>query len=174
MRLFFGGALKDRHGRLLAHLRTRDGVWVQGEMLKRGMARVYSFADNRAVVRYMLALELEAREARRGLWGHPFFAVRDAANIPAMARLFSTFQVIRGRVLDAKRIKSRVYLNFGDNWHDDFTITLKTQARRMFAKAGTEPLSLQGKVVRVRGWLKKFNGPMIEASHSEQIEVILP
>jgi hypothetical protein len=44
----------------------------------------------------------------------------------------------------------------------------------MFAKAGTEPLSLQGKVVRVRGWLKKFNGPIIKASHPKQIEVILP
>ena len=174
VRLFFGGAKKDRHGRLLAHLKTRGGVWVQGEMLTRGMARVYSFADNRAVVGDMLALELEAREARRGLWRHPFYAVRDAADVPAMARLFGTFQVIRGRVLDAKRIKSRVYLNFGDNWRDDFTITIKTRARRMFVKAGTELLSLQGKTVRVRGWLKKFNGPMIEASHPEQIEVVLP
>jgi hypothetical protein len=24
----------------------------------------------------------------------------------------------------------------------------------------------------VRGWIKSFNGPMIEASHPEQIEVI--
>ncbi len=172
VRLFFGGAKKDRLGRLLAHLRTASGVWVQGEMLKRGMARVYSFPDNRAVVSDLLALEMEARAARRGIWRHPFYAVRDAADVPAMARLFGTFQIIRGRVLDAKRIKSRVYLNFGENWRDDFTVTLKTEARRMFAKAGTEPLSFQGKTVRVRGWLKKFNGPMIEASHPEQIEMV--
>lgn len=174
VRLFFGGAKKDRHGRLLAHLRTRGGVWVQGKMLTRGMARVYSFTDNRAAVSDMLDLEREAREARRGIWRHPFYAVRDAADVPAMAQLSGTFQIVRGRVLDAKQIKSRVYLNFGENWRDDFTVTLKTQARRMFAKAGVDPLAFEGRIVRVRGWLKKFNGPMIEASHPEQIEVLSP
>jgi endonuclease YncB( thermonuclease family) len=174
VRLFFGGAKKDRHGRLLAHLRGPGGVWVQGEMLRRGMARVYSFPDNRAVTGDMLALERGARDAGRGIWGHPFYAVRDAADATAVARLAGTFQVIRGRVLSAKRVKSRVYLNFGDNWRDDFTITIQSRARRMFAKAGTDPLSFQGKTVRVRGWLKKYNGPMIEASHPEQVEVILP
>ena len=174
VRLFFGGVKKDRHGRLLAHLGTAGGVWVQGEMLRQGMARVYSFPDNRAVVGDMLALERGAREAGRGIWGHPFYAVRDAADAAAVVRLAGTFQVVRGRVRKAVRVKNRVYLNFGDNWRDDFTITIKTQARRLFAKTGTEPLSFQGKTVRVRGWLKKYNGPMIEASHPEQIEIISP
>ena len=48
--LIFGGSDKDRDGRLLAHLHRPDRTWVQGEMLKKGMARVYSFADNRARV----------------------------------------------------------------------------------------------------------------------------
>src|SRR5690349_6370706 len=41
--LSFGGARGDRHGRTLAYLHTDDGVWVQGEMLSRGFARVYTF-----------------------------------------------------------------------------------------------------------------------------------
>ena len=52
--LSFGGTEKDRHGRLLAHLHRQDGVWVQGRMLSLGMARVYSFPDNRARVAEML------------------------------------------------------------------------------------------------------------------------
>jgi len=32
--------------------------------------------------------------------------------------------------------------------------------------------SYQGKTIRVRGWIKKFNGPLIEASHPEQIEIL--
>ena len=74
--LSFGGSDKDRYGRLLAHLHRPDGTWVQGEMLKKGMARVYSFADNRARVGRMLALESEARAAQRGIWGLRFYAVR--------------------------------------------------------------------------------------------------
>jgi micrococcal nuclease len=174
VRLFFGGAQKDRHGRLLAHLQTSDGVWVQGKMLERGMARVYSFPDNRAAVADMLTLERTARKAGRGIWGHPFYGVRDATDTKITTRLAGTFQLVMGRVAKAVRVKSRIYLNFGENWRDDFTITLETPARRMFDKSGVDPLSLQGKNVRVRGWLKKYNGPMIELSHPEQIEVILP
>ncbi len=166
----FGGAERDRHGRLLAHLHVNgSGLWVQGEMLKAGMARVYSFPDNRARVREMLALEKTARDARRGIWGLRFYAVRRPQDL---FPLIGTFQLVQGRVLKAARVKGRVYLNFGDDWRQDFTVSLDAKARRLFRKTGLDPLTLAGKRIRVRGWLKKWNGPMIEATHPEQIEVL--
>ena len=81
-------------------------------------------------------------------------------------------QLVEGKVLKAARIKGRVYLNFGDDWKTDFTVTIGVPARRMFREAGTDPLSLEGKRIRVRGWLKRYNGPMIAATHPEQIEVV--
>ena len=54
------------------------GTWVQGELLSRGMARVYSFADNRALIPEMLARERAARAARRGIWRWRLYAVRGA------------------------------------------------------------------------------------------------
>ena len=33
--LSFGGAHRDRHGRLLAHLYLKDGLWIQGEMIEK-------------------------------------------------------------------------------------------------------------------------------------------
>ncbi len=167
--LSFGGTEKDRHGRLLAHLHRQDGAWVQGRMLSLGMARVYSFPDNRARVAEMLALEGSARKAGRGIWGHPFYAV--IAPVQA-ARAIGTFQLVRGRVLKAARVKGRVYLNFGDDWRTDFTVTLEARARRLFQSAGLDPLALEGRWLRVRGWLKKRNGPMIGATHPEQIELL--
>ena len=47
--LRYGGRQMDRHGRVLAHLFDEDGVWIQGALLDKGMVRVYSFADNRAL-----------------------------------------------------------------------------------------------------------------------------
>jgi len=41
-----------------------------------------------------------------------------------------------------------------------------------FAAAGIDLRSLAGKRVRVRGTLAWRNGPMIEASHPEQIELV--
>ncbi|MFQ5764179.1 MAG: thermonuclease family protein [Rhodospirillales bacterium] len=167
--LSFGGAERDRHGRLLAHLHTADGLWVQGEMLARGMARVYSFPDNRARVAEMLALEAAARGAKRGIWGHPFYAVRAPEDL---ARLTGTFQLVEGRVLRAARVKGRVYLNYGEDWRTDFTVTMDAKAGRLFRKAGADPLAFGGRRLRVRGWIKQFNGPMIEATHPEQVEVL--
>lgn len=169
--LTFGGAEKDRHGRLLAHLHTLDGTWVQGEMLARGWARVYSFPDNRAAVAAMLALERAAREAGRGIWGHPFYAIR-GPDPEALAPLAGTFQLVEGRVLRADRVKGRVYLNYGPDWRTDFTVAIDARARRLFRGAGVDPLALEGRRLRVRGWIKRFNGPMIEATHPEQVEVL--
>ena len=167
--LKYGGRRTDRHGRLLAHLFTDDGAWVQGEMLRQGMARVYSFPDNRAEVAKMLALERTARANERGIWGHRFYAIR---KISSLFPMIGTFQVIEGRVLNVAKAKGRVYLNFGDNWRTDFTVTLSSRALRLFKKANTDPLTLKDQSIRVRGWLRKRNGPMIEASHPEQIELL--
>ena len=174
IRLSHGPRRLDRHGRLLAHLHVEDeagadGLWVQGELLRLGMARVYTFSDNRRLAAEMLALEGAARTARRGIWAHPFYAIRTPQGA---GRLVNTFQNVEGTVLDAARVKSRVYLNFGPDWRTDFTIALSAKARRLFARAGRDPLALKGRRVRARGWIKRFNGPLIDASHPEQIEVL--
>ena len=62
------GIASDRYGRVVAQLRTEAGTWVEGELLRFGLARVCSAADDRARVGEMLALEGEAQAARRG---HP-------------------------------------------------------------------------------------------------------
>ncbi|NQV54700.1 MAG: thermonuclease family protein [Rhodospirillales bacterium] len=170
VRLSYGGQRLDRYGRLLAHLHLADGgSWIQGELLAAGMARVYSFPDNRAVVADMLQIEKKARSDKRGIWAHGYYRVRTAATA---ARYSNSFQLIEGRVLDAVSVRGRIYLNFGANWRDDFTISLTPGTVRLFRQGGVDPLNYKGKRIRVRGWLKSFNGPMINASHPEQIEML--
>lgn len=166
--LYYAGRRVDRYGRALAHLRRDDGLWVQGAILKRGLARVYSFRDNRSLVSDILMLERQARAARRGIWALPFYAVRTPDDIEQHV---DSFQLVEGRVLDAAVVRGRIYLNFGEDWHTDFTITVAPEHRELFENAGWDPHALEGRVVRVRGWVKSFNGPMIEATHPEQIEV---
>lgn len=167
--LAFGGRRSDRYGRHLAHLYRADGLWIQGEMLKRGLARVYSFRDNRALVPEMLALEREARVAGRGIWAHPFYRIRRIEETP---RHIDSFQLVEGRVLKATRVGRYGFLNFGMDWRSDFTISVGGAARRMLAKKGFEFAALEGRLIRVRGWLKLRNGPMIVLTHPEQIEVL--
>jgi micrococcal nuclease len=169
VRLTYGDAHIDRYGRLLAHLYRDDGLWVQGEMLSRGMARVHTQADNRTLAAEMLALEGEARDAGRGLWGDTFYAVRSPEEA---AKHIGSIQVVEGRVANTARVKSRVYLNFGADWRTDFTVTFPTRLLRKFDEAGLDPLALKDRVIRVRGWIDDYNGPMIEITHPEQIEVV--
>ena len=172
--LRYGGARRDRHGRALAHMVRGDGLWVQRAMIAAGMARVYSFADNRALVPELLAAERAARAARRGLWAHPWYRVRGAE---ALDRDANTFQIVEDRVLAAAVVRGRVYLNFGSDWRTDFTITVAPRDRRPFeeawAAAGVDSVSaLAGRRVRARGWIDLYNGPQIVADHPEQIELV--
>ncbi len=62
--LKFGGRRLDRHGHALAQVFVVNGetrLWLQEELVAKGLARVYSFPDNRACV-----AELLARETERG------------------------------------------------------------------------------------------------------------
>ena len=165
--LSYGGRETDRYGRRLAHVLTASGTWAQGEMLTRGLARVYTFADNRARAEEMLAAEGRARAARRGIWAHPFYAVRQAAD-PARIPIGS-FELIEGRVIDAAVVKGRGFLNFGPDRKTDFTITVAPKDMRLFGgPAGFEPY--RGRTMRVRGWIERRDGPRVEATHKEQIE----
>ncbi|MCH7554774.1 MAG: thermonuclease family protein [Proteobacteria bacterium] len=169
--LYYGGRRIDRYGRALAHLYRDDGLWIQGAILALGMARVYSFRDNRAAVPRMLAREAAARTARLGIWRNPFYAVR-RAEPPAIP--IDRFELVEGRVLDVATVRNRTYINFGDDWRVDFTLSLTSGVRRLFDREGIDLERLEGLVIRARGWIKSYNGPMIEISHPEQIEILEP
>lgn len=169
VRLSYGGRRVDRYGRLLAHLHTAGGLWVQAELLSRGLARVNSYADNRAMLAEMLLFERQARAARRGIWALRRYAVRDVKETP---KFLNSFQIVEGRVQSAAKVRGRVYLNFGSDWRRDFTVTLPPRAARLFGQVGRDPLSFEGNRIRIRGWLKPRNGPMITVTHPEQIEVL--
>lgn len=175
VRLGFGGEAVDRYGRVLAHVfvTTPEGeIWAQQAMVARGLARVYSFPDNRACLDLLFAAEGRARLAGLGIWADPYYSTR-AANAPGdlLARA-GHYELVEGRVLLAEQSGGRVYLNFGRFWKEDFTAVIEAPALRLFAEAGMDPLVLENALVRIRGWVDDRDGPRIEVTHPEQIEVL--
>ncbi len=168
-----GGRASDRYGRALAHLVTRDGLWIQGRLLELGLARVYSFPDNRALVAEMLTLERRARLAGRGIWGHPCYRIR-AAQAGRLWPLLDSFQLVVGEVTEVFISSRNAYLNFGTDWREDFSLQIPGEASKLFAGEGIELESLQGRRVRVRGWITAYNGPLIRVTHPEQLEILEP
>jgi endonuclease YncB( thermonuclease family) len=166
--LYFGGTQEDRYGRVLAQLARDDGLWVQGELIQRGFARVYTFPDNRAAAAEMLALERKARAERRGLWADPFFAIRSPEEAP---RFTGDFELVEGKIVDGARTANAVFLNFGADWRSAFTLRINREALRLFRSDRVDPLALIGATVRVRGYIRRDRDRAImDVTHPEEIE----
>ncbi|HYG91646.1 MAG TPA: thermonuclease family protein [Azospirillum sp.] len=164
------GVVEDRYGRWLAQVVRADGLWLQAELLRRGHARVQTRPDARELATELLAAEAEARTARRSIWRTHAYAVRAADDVERLRRDRDSFQIVEGRVVTASKVRGQVFLNFAEDWRGDFSVHIGRDAQRLFARAGVDPLALEGTVVRVRGWIAERNGPVIEATHPEQIE----
>lgn len=166
---------RDRYGRLLAQISVAHGaerIWVQERLIAQGLARVISFKDNRRCVLELLALEAAAREGRQGHWASGIFTVKTAAAEQTLSDLAQSYEIVEGKIENVAEVKGRIYLNFGSNWRKDFTVTIASEAAKLFPGEGQALSALAGKSVRVRGWIENFNGPSISLTHPEQLEVL--
>lgn len=174
VRLAYGGEQLDRHGRALGQLflTGQPGTWVQQAIVGQGLARVYSFPDNRACLAELMAAESRARTMKLGIWSDPYYTVRRADQPQSLAERSGRYELVEGRVLVADRAGGRVFINFGRYWKEDFTAVIEARALRLFGDSGLDPLVLEGALIRVRGWVDDRDGPRIEVTHPEQIEVL--
>lgn len=174
VRLRYGGERLDRHGRSLGQLfvQAEPELWVQGRLVADGFARVYSFPDNRSCIADLLSAEGRARLNRLGIWADPYYSVRRADRPGELTGRSGQYELVEGRVLAAEQAGGRVYLNFGRTWKTDFTVVIDKTALGRFSKDGLDPLKLADALVRVRGWVDTHDGPRIEVTHPDQIEVL--
>jgi hypothetical protein len=162
---------RDRYGRRLAQVFNSDGTWFQETLIAEGLARVHGDGRNRLGLETLLRIEGEARDAGRGIWRHPLFAVR-AADDPKLERFAGSFQIIAGRVFEAVVVKGTGFINFGAERNTDLTLVLQKPALDLGGPAMIDLAWLTSKPIRCRGWLDLYKGPRIDISHPEQIEVL--
>jgi micrococcal nuclease len=91
--------LRDQYGRLLAFVSV-EGTSVSATLVREGLAHVLLIPPNRKHAESLLALQREAREARRGIWGPggirgPFKIVTVRANPPGDDRLDPNGEYVR-------------------------------------------------------------------------------
>jgi len=168
-------AKRDRHDRLLAQLYVVDGaerIWAQGHMIRQGLARAYSFKGHHGCVRDLQRLERGARDARKGFWRKGLYSITQAAKPDKLSKRLGSYQLVEGRVTSVGEVRQWTFLNFSSDWRSDFTVAIKASDRRKFLSRGLELAKLEGNKILVRGWIERWNGPVIKASHPEQIEVL--
>ena len=175
--LKYGGLRRDRRGRAIAQVFVpqgfgRESIWVQTELLRSGIARVHTYADNRSAIADLWGAEREARRAGRGVWSSPAYQVRFATP-EALQGGIGSFQLAEGRVESASQRGSVIFLNFGTDNKTDVTAVIPERAFSLWRGGATELLALQGRSIRVRGNVRNSNGPALWLDHPEQIEYIV-
>jgi micrococcal nuclease len=173
-----GGALdaravwpkEDRYDRVRSQIFTRDGVWLQLDLVQKGLARVELLPDRGECNRELYAAEAEARKAGLGLWADPAYATR---LIEQLGPDIGTFQIVVGRVVRAAvHPQGGVFLNFGADWKRDFTVSISAGDVKTFKTMGVDPLNYEGKLIRVRGVVQAMGGPVIAVGNPKQIELL--
>ena len=160
----------NRMNQSLVHASLKqEHLWIQGELLAMGMARVMTTQSNPELVDNMLKAEADARKNKRGLWSNDNLQILTPENAQTGENAFG---IVEGAPKSAAVTNNMVYLNFSDDWKKDFTIGIPSSQRMAFSKKGLDPQQLTRTKLRVRGYIRSYNGPFIEIDHPEQIEIL--
>ncbi|MGB0719842.1 MAG: thermonuclease family protein [Bdellovibrionales bacterium] len=160
----------NRMGHQLAHLqRMSDHAWAQGVLVSLGLAIAQPSKRNPEMAEQLYTLEDAARTEKLGIWSDTAMHVLTPDETD---NRIGDFAIVEGRVESVTLKQNRIYINFGKDWRSDFTVTIAPEDKRDFSKAGIDPLSWGGKTVRVRGFLQRYNGPMIEVTHPAFFEFV--
>ena len=165
----------DRYGRTVAHAFTTGEAQprsVAHALLAAGHARVGAEISDPACAAELYSHERVARIAKLGLWSHPQYGIVDAGDLTGLVAGRGRFSVDEGKVLSVRESGGTIYVNFGRRWSEALTVTISKRQERIFTGAGREPKALENRRLRVRGWIEVRNGPRIEASRPEQIELV--
>ncbi|HWE78440.1 MAG TPA: thermonuclease family protein [Pseudolabrys sp.] len=168
-----GSEASDRYGRVVAFAVPAGAAeTLQESLLIAGQARVSARIGTKSCAAALFTREKQARGAHRGLWADPNFAPLPADDYRRLGAETGHFVLVEGKVLSVRTSGATIYVNFGRRFTRDLSLTILRRLRAGFSAAGIEPGTLEGRRIRVRGWLERRRGPIIAVDAPEQIEVI--
>ncbi|EFL87985.1 nuclease [Ahrensia sp. R2A130] len=159
----------DRYGRIAVMVGQGDS-FLQETWLKAGKGIIYSRNLAGECLKQLRKAEDAGRAAKLGWWRENM--AFPAENPAAIAEKKGLFAVVSGRILSIGDRKRRLYLNFGQNWAEDFTISVAKTGAGRFNGNVDELIAAQGRRVEVRGLVELARGPLIRLFHVSQIRFL--
>ena len=147
----------DRYGRVQI---TSD---IEEKMLRDGAAMIY--ASEGDIPHAWWVAEAAARHEKNGIWASDTLVLTSEN----AAQHLGEFHIVEGRITRIYDTKAATYLNFGEDWHTDFSITIPAKIRRSMKERIGQLTA--GKTIRVRGGIYEENGPMIRLLNGDNLEI---
>lgn len=153
VRLTFDRQRQDRYGRTVAYVTLGGGAMVQSVLLRTGHARLEAVEGQRGCVTPLIAAELDARAAGRGLWHEPAYRVRTAVPASDLAGYVGTFQILTGRIARVEISREFTRLILGADRRRDLSLVIRAADRDTEGRLGGDLKRLEGRDIEARGWL---------------------
>jgi hypothetical protein len=116
-------------------------------------------------------IEKSARDKQLGVWSQSN-ALLYANQPDHILKHKGTYRVIEGVVASIGERRYVTYLNFGEHWTHDTTVSIPQKIWQNLQDQGLTKTSLKGKKVQFRGVIEERAGPLITLSHSEDLDVL--
>lgn len=161
----------NRYGNIIAYVKDeKRNLSLQEVLVQEGLAYVYTTTDNDIGYLKLLELEEESRNNNKGLWQEKEFKIQAPQSMVKYQNYYKNkFAFVKGYVKSVKFTKKRVFINFGDDWKKDFTVSISNQFLKNFDKNKIK--SLKDKEIQVRGWIASYNGPFMDIYHLGHLEI---
>jgi micrococcal nuclease len=160
---------RDDYNRILAYV-WGDGIMINGEMLRQGLALVDVRFPNRKHQKMFFDFQKEAREFHRGIWGKiedHTFSEQEAFKI------IGEIGGVQGTIISVNIGREKVYFHFGKNVEKDFTGIIYKNNLQSFPWESKELARFfLGREVKIYGFVKNTEGPAIIISAPSQVDIL--
>ena len=143
--LSYGAQRFDRYGRTLAHIFLPNGKNLQAWLILEGYAIAYTTPPNDQMTSCYRRLEFIAQQENRGIWQMSQYQLKRSHQLSKKSKGFHRLQ---GRISMVSVNKDKVTLNL------DCRLDVNIYKSDMNSFNVYQLNKLQGKNVRVRGWIK--------------------
>lgn len=158
----------DMLGRLHAFVKKPDQPSINMTLLKNGLTRVQLTTGFTHQSDQLFAAEAYARRHKIGLWGEGKFKRYDANDYQGPRK---GYIIATGKITQNAKRKTYLYINFGEDWRDDFTVGIPVNDNRFDIRM-IEKSFIKDKIVEIRGLIENWNGPFIRLDVAEHLRLI--
>lgn len=164
VQLAYGQQSQDRYGRTLAHVFLPDGSNLQAELIARGHAIAFTTPPNDRMSDCYRTQEIRARQQQLGIWQLPQYQIKHTQHLIGS---ISGFQRLQGQVTQVTQSNSRIRLLLGPQ------LEVHIYKNDWVNFSLHQLLNLQGKTIRVRGWVKPIKQRVKSADTAQAYRLVL-